>query len=141
MMLLTGRRLTGEPALELGLVDVLSDQENLRGEAIKLAQRKCPTAVFEARNILLAPPARRFDYIVSSGVFAFGDQPFFEGIVERAVSLARVAYGFNLYQTGQSSFFSPTLEYVLDFCKGLDITRTEVVCDYLHDDYTFFAYC
>jgi SAM-dependent methyltransferase len=109
-------------------------------EAIKLAQRKCPAAVFEARNILLAPPTQRFDYIVSSGIFAFGDQPFFEGIVERAVSLAQVAYGFNLYQTSQSSFFSPTIEYVLDFCTSLGIDRTEVVADYLHDDYTFFAY-
>ena len=126
--------------LEACGIDVDFTGYDIVPEAIKLAQLKCPTAIFEARNILLAPPTRRFDYIVSSGIFAFGDQQFFEGIVERAVSLAQVAYGFNLYRTRQSSFFSPTVEYVLDFCNGLEINRTEVVHDYLHDDYTFFAY-
>lgn len=126
--------------LETRGIDVDFTGYDIVPEAIKLAQRKCPTAAFEARNILLAPPTRRFDYIVSSGIFAFGDQQFFEGIVERAVSLAQIAYGFNLYRTRQPSFFSPTLQYVLEFCNGLDINRTEIINDYLHDDYTFFAY-
>ena len=57
MMLLTGRRLTGEQALEIGLVDVLSDQENLRGEAIKLAQEiaeNAPLAIASVRATLRA---------------------------------------------------------------------------------------
>ncbi|MFP6835773.1 MAG: enoyl-CoA hydratase/isomerase family protein [Pseudomonadales bacterium] len=52
LMLLTGRRIGGEEALTLGLVDVLTDQENLRDEAMKLAREiaeNAPLAVTSVR--------------------------------------------------------------------------------------------
>lgn len=55
MMLLTGRRIGGEEALALGLVDVLTDQASLRDEARKLAQEiveNAPLAVKSVRATL-----------------------------------------------------------------------------------------
>ena len=52
LMLYTGRRLNGEQALEIGLVDILTDQENLRGRAVQLAQEiaeNAPLAVASVR--------------------------------------------------------------------------------------------
>ena len=52
MMLLTGRRLTGEQALEIGLADVLTDQDNLRERAHELAAEiaeNAPLALLSVR--------------------------------------------------------------------------------------------
>jgi enoyl-CoA hydratase/carnithine racemase len=52
LLLLTGRRINGAQALEIGLVDILTDQENLRTEAMKLAQEiaeNAPLAVTSVR--------------------------------------------------------------------------------------------
>jgi enoyl-CoA hydratase/carnithine racemase len=52
LMLLTGRRIGGEEALKFGLVDVLTDQDNLRAEAAKLAKEiaeNAPLAVASVR--------------------------------------------------------------------------------------------
>ena len=58
LMLLTGRRLTGAQALEIGLVDVLVDhQDQLRGEATRLAREiagNAPLAVASVRATLRA---------------------------------------------------------------------------------------
>ncbi len=52
LLLYTGRRLNGEQALQIGLVDVLTDQDNLRSEATKLAREiaeNAPLAVASVR--------------------------------------------------------------------------------------------
>jgi enoyl-CoA hydratase/carnithine racemase len=57
LMLLTGRRITGEEALAIGLVDVLADQASLRAEAHRLAgeiAENAPLAVASVRATLRA---------------------------------------------------------------------------------------
>ncbi len=57
MLLLTGRRIGGEEAFKLGLVDVLTDAESLRDEAMKLAQEiaeNAPLAVLSVRGTMRA---------------------------------------------------------------------------------------
>jgi len=57
LMLLTGRRVSGEEALPLGLVDVLTDQAGLREEATRLAREiaeNAPLAVASVRATLRA---------------------------------------------------------------------------------------
>jgi enoyl-CoA hydratase/carnithine racemase len=57
MLFLTGRRITGAEAYEMGLADVLTDKENLRSEAIKLAQEiaeNAPLAVASVRATMRA---------------------------------------------------------------------------------------
>lgn len=55
MMFMTGRRVTGEEALEMGLADVLTSAENLRAEAHRLAAEiaeNAPLAVASVRSTL-----------------------------------------------------------------------------------------
>ena len=52
MLFLTGRRISGTDAYDMGLADVLTDKENLRSEAIKLAREiaeNAPLAVASVR--------------------------------------------------------------------------------------------
>lgn len=52
LMFMSGRRINGETAYEWGLADVLTDQENLRDEAMKLAEEiaeNAPLAVLSVR--------------------------------------------------------------------------------------------
>ena len=54
-LFLTGRRIGGEEAHQIGLVDVLTDRENLRAEAIKLASEiaeNAPLAVQSVRSTM-----------------------------------------------------------------------------------------
>ena len=51
-MLLTGRRLSGEQALEIGLADVLTDKDSLRARATELAHEiaeNAPLAITSVR--------------------------------------------------------------------------------------------
>jgi len=50
-MFLTGRRVTGEEALALGLVDVLVPQEQLRDEAMKLAREIAENAPLAVKSV------------------------------------------------------------------------------------------
>lgn len=55
LMLLSGRRVTGEEALAMGLVDVLTEPANLRAEALRLAAEiaeNAPLAVVSVRATL-----------------------------------------------------------------------------------------
>ncbi|MAT84125.1 MAG: hypothetical protein CMD39_07520 [Gammaproteobacteria bacterium] len=61
MMLLTGRRIGGEEAHRMGLVDVLTDQASLRDEATALAREiaeNAPLAVKSVRATLRADLAK-----------------------------------------------------------------------------------
>ncbi len=109
-------------------------------EMVQIARENCPNARFECRNILLARPAERFDYVFSSGIFAFGSRVFFEGMVRTAFESTETAYGFNVYQTIASRFFSPSKKSVLGYCETLGPGRLELIDDYLGDDFTVLMY-
>jgi enoyl-CoA hydratase/carnithine racemase len=51
LMLLTGRRISGEEALRMGLVDVLTDQDNLRFEAHRLAREIAENAPLAVKSV------------------------------------------------------------------------------------------
>ena len=51
MMLLTGRRLDGEEALAIGLVDVLVPADALRAEALKLAHEIAENAPLAVKSV------------------------------------------------------------------------------------------
>jgi enoyl-CoA hydratase/carnithine racemase len=55
MLFLTGRRISGQEAFDIGLADVITDRENLRTEAIKLAAEiaeNAPLAVVSVRSTM-----------------------------------------------------------------------------------------
>jgi len=51
MMLLTGRRIGGQEALAMGLVDVLTDAANLRDDALKLAREIAENAPLAVKSV------------------------------------------------------------------------------------------
>jgi len=51
LMFLTGRRLSGEEAYNIGLADVLTDRDNLRDEAIKLAAEIAENAPLAVKSV------------------------------------------------------------------------------------------
>lgn len=51
LLFLTGRRIGGEEAYDIGLADVLTDKENLRAEAIKLAAEIAENAPLAVRSV------------------------------------------------------------------------------------------
>jgi SAM-dependent methyltransferase len=73
---------------------------------VKVSQRRCPGARFELRNVVVDKPDRRFDYVFSNGIYAFGDSEFFEGMTKVAFELAKIAYGFTLFQEPIPEFFN-----------------------------------
>lgn len=109
-------------------------------ELLVLAKQNCPDIHFENRNIVLSPPNEHYDYVVTSGIFAFGDEFFFKSMVTAAYELADIAFGFNLYTTDWPDFYRPSRESVLAFCDSLAPSRIRVVDDYLPDDFSVFLY-
>lgn len=90
-MLYTGRRLNGPQALEIGLVDVLTDADNLRAEATRLAREiagNAPLAVVSVRQTmrqgLADAVAKATDRELAEQQWLRGTQDAAEGI--RAVS-------------------------------------------------------
>ena len=62
LMLQTGRRLNGQQALDIGLVDILTEAENLRATAVELAREiaeNAPLAVVSVRATMRAGLARK----------------------------------------------------------------------------------
>lgn len=98
------------------------------------------SAHFEKRNVLISKPQERFDYIFSSGIFAFGNREFFEQMIHMAFDLCRKAFAFNIYQTNDKAFFKICVEDVLFYCRRLKPKKITVLNKYLPDDYTVFLY-
>jgi SAM-dependent methyltransferase len=67
-------------------------------EMVEYCQQSFPWAQFECRDVLLHPPRREFDFVVASGIFAFGNERFFRDMTRASAKLARSAFAFNLYE-------------------------------------------
>lgn len=67
---------------------------DILAEYIAKAKNKYPDAVF--KNISLREEPDTYDYIFASGVFAFSSQTLFFGYVDRAVSISKHGFIFNL---------------------------------------------
>ena len=96
LMLYTGRRLNGQQALDIGLVDVLTDRDNLRAQALQLAGEiagNAPLAVASVRTTmrqgLAAVVAEATEHELSEQQWLRATRDAAEGI--RAVSERRPA--------------------------------------------------
>ena len=97
-------------------------------EMIDLARRKYPGIAIESRDLLADPPAARYDFVVTSGMFNQpGDVPpdawrrFRETMLERMFAMATRAIAVN-FLTSHRTFSDPTLAYLdpgelLAFCQ------------------------
>lgn len=87
-------------------------------EMIELARRKYPGLEIERRDLLADPPAERYDFVVTSGMFNLpGDVPreawrrFCGDMLERMYAMAIQAIAVN-FLTSHRTFSDPTLYYL-----------------------------
>ena len=87
-------------------------------DMIELARRKYPGIDVESRDLLADPPAARWDFVVTSGMFNLpGDVPvdawrrFCEGMLERMFAMTTHAIAVN-FLTSHRTFSDPTLFYL-----------------------------
>ncbi len=110
-------------------------------EFVKEAKKRHPGAHFEVKNILTSSHNERFDYILSSGLFAFGNRTFFYETIKMALTMSRFGYGFNIYKPEyDNDFFSIDKEDIVSFCKTLNLSKVVYKDNYLKNDTTFFLY-
>lgn len=110
-------------------------------EFIKESKKRYKNAHFELRNILTSRVNERFDYVVSSGLFAFGNKTFFQEMVKEALHISRFGYVFNIYKPEyDEDFFTIAKEDILSFCKTLNLKKVQYKENYLKNDTTFYLY-
>ncbi len=105
-------------------------------EMVDACRQRYPEARFECRNILLAPPRRRFDFVLASGVFAYGNATFFREMLAAAWALARRGFGFNLYCAKSPEYFVIAEQAATAHCEQLAGATVERVRGYLPRDYS-----
>ena len=101
-------------------------------------------ASFECRDIIWRPPPRQFDFVVSSGIFAFGNEAFFKQMTEAAFGLATQRYSFNLFEGSgyEQDFWTIPRYQAVAHLEGLgaaadgERNAVEVRHDYMPDDCT-----
>ena len=110
-------------------------------EFIKTSQRKHPCCSFKPINLALVKPARKFDFVFSSGVFAFGDKTFFNTMVKNAYESARVAYSFNIYHSQHDKrFLSLSTTDIYSILKSLKPADIKIETGYIKNDITFYLF-
>lgn len=109
-------------------------------ELIQCCRMRFPDSVYEVRNILDQPPSESFDYVLASGLFAFGNQAFFEAMVKQCFALCRRGFGFNVHLASDPLFWSKPSQVVMDYCRTLKPHDICLIDGYMHHDYTVYLY-
>lgn len=69
------------------------------------AHKLHPEATFETRNILKKPYPNPFDQVFASGLFAFGNEAFFEKMIHTLWKHCSEGLCFNMHHSKSSEFF------------------------------------
>lgn len=110
-------------------------------EFLHIARRRYPRGTFKPINLSRSSTHEKFDYVFSSGLFAFGNMTFFETMVKKAYTSSRIGYGFNIYHSREDErFMNISRRQIERFLKRL--APSKIICHegYLENDTTFFVY-
>lgn len=91
MMLLTGRRIGGEEAHRLGLVDVLTSQDSLREEAAKLAGEIAENAPLAVKSVRATLRAGLADAVTTATEHELSEQQWLRGTEDAQEGIRSVA--------------------------------------------------
>lgn len=108
-------------------------------EFIITARAKHPEARFELINPLVHAVKTQFDYVVMSGVFAFGDIYFFRDMMKAAHALAKKGFGFNVHIASDPKFFRLEPQEALNELAIFSDVKVTVMKNYMKNDFTCFA--
>ncbi|MBF0595497.1 MAG: class I SAM-dependent methyltransferase [Candidatus Omnitrophica bacterium] len=119
---------------------------DLSPNLIKLAREAYPQAQFAVRDILANSGGKKFDYVLSSGVFNHrisNNLKFTQAMIERMFDLAKVGVAVNMmtsyvdYQDGHLYYYSP--EQMFTFAQRLS-RHVVVRQDYPLYEFTLYIY-
>jgi cyclopropane fatty-acyl-phospholipid synthase-like methyltransferase len=115
---------------------------DLVDELLELAKNKFSNqAHFSNKDFLSKEFNSKYDVIIASGLFAFGNQALFENIIRKAYLLCNDYVAFNLFDAiNTNHFFSIKHNDVMKFLKCLEVKRIETKSGYLKGDRTYFLY-
>ena len=110
-------------------------------EFVTIAQQQNPSHNFFCENILKNPPDEKFDFVFSSGIYAFGNQTFFREMTKLAFLLSRKGYAFNIHESQGKKFLKLDRKEAYQFCETLSPKKIEIIEEEkLPNDYTVFLY-
>lgn len=107
---------------------------------IRTASEKFPDAQFYQQNLTLHPAKQMYDFVFCSGLFAFGNQSFFQEMIARAFDMCEKGLAFNLYQTPSKEFFYLPPQKAQEYCQSLGPRQMVLHDNYLPQDFTLFLY-
>jgi len=110
-------------------------------EFLTISRKRCPYALFKPINLSRSSPNEEFDFVFSSGVFAFGNRVFFETMIKNAFACTNKVYAFNIYSpTYDERFLKLSTEEIKDFLHTLNPSFIKIEKNYIENDTTFFVF-
>ena len=110
-------------------------------EFLHASRKRYPCCSFKPINLALVKPSRKFDFVFSSGVFAFGDKTFFDTMVKNAYESAKIAYSFNIYESKHDNrFLKLSTKDIQDTLKALKPADIKIETNYIQNDVTFYIF-
>jgi SAM-dependent methyltransferase len=113
---------------------------------IALAKKKHPNLNFEVKDILKDPVEKKFDYVVSSGIFnrkISSNEQFIRAIFKKSLELSNQGIAHNMlsscvdYREAKLYYANPS--EILSFCKTLS-KRVALRHDYMPFEFTVYLY-
>ncbi len=85
--------------------------------------------------VAATPPV--VDWVMASGIFAFGSRAFFHTVVTHAVAMARCGFVFNVHETEDARFLRLPRQDAQLFCEALPgVASVAITEGYWRADYT-----
>jgi len=110
-------------------------------EFIAISKKKYPKYAFKSIDLSRSISHEKFDYVFSSGIYAFGNRTFFETMLNKAFKASKIAYAFNIYNPQRDSRFMDISEAEIEkVITALKPSRVVHKRGYLENDMTFFVY-
>ena len=105
---------------------------------IEYASSEHPDCWFSEVDVAVEGLPRKYDYVFSSGIFAFGDRYFFNTVTKNCFDNAVKEYRFNMFRTSSKDFWSIPIEDAVEHCYKLGASDVRVETGYLGKDYTVY---
>lgn len=119
---------------------------DISSKLIRIAKRKYPRGTFKVKDISVENPHKKFDYVISSGIFNYklsDNKDFLKQMLRKSFEFCNMGVAFNMissyvdYQDKHLYYFSP--EEIFTFAKSLT-KRTLLRHDYMPYEFTIYLY-
>jgi len=119
---------------------------DISSRLIKIAEKKYPRAIFKVKDISEEEVNKKFDYVISSGIFNHklsNNENFVREMLTKSFELCNIGIAINMmssyvdYQDEHLYYYHP--EAIFAFCKSLT-RRVTLRHDYMPYEFTIYLY-